>query len=65
MFCILLLAQLSVSKLQAKAEGYNSHDRIDDAGEPINFQLTSFENLGDMEVNGGGILVNKNKVNCV
>lgn len=66
MFWLLLLSQLSFSRKIVKDDSYTAHTRIDDAGQPIELQMNKFENLGDLEgANGGGILINRNKVNCI
>ncbi|KAK8841981.1 hypothetical protein M9Y10_026192 [Tritrichomonas musculus] len=44
-------------------DGYISHDRIDDEGQPIDQERYKYTSL-KTEKDGGAILINSNKVNC-
>ncbi|KAK8876359.1 protein polyglutamylation [Tritrichomonas musculus] len=63
MLGLFLLYQLSVS-IKGTKDDYKAHTRIADSTEPINLENALFSQLGDIEENGGGILINKNKVSC-
>lgn len=72
MIGLLLFYQLSFclkgasKKLIKDDDGFTQHERIADPTEPIELNMNKFVSLGDLEsANGGAILINKNKVNCV